>query len=57
MVNGESIETFDLPAQGRLIIGRSPSADVMLEHNSVSREHAVLENQFDRSSPSRPREP
>lgn len=43
VVNGENIETLNLPIKGRLTIGRSPSADVVVQHNSVSREHAVLE--------------
>jgi DNA-binding NtrC family response regulator len=33
----------DLPASGRLTIGRDPSCDVRIDHRSVSRVHAILE--------------
>jgi len=43
-VLGEGIAlTVALPARGRLVIGRSPEADVRIDHPSVSREHAALE--------------
>src|SRR5580658_6112893 len=31
-----------LPSAGRLLIGRSPDADVRVDHPSVSRDHAAL---------------
>jgi DNA-binding NtrC family response regulator/pSer/pThr/pTyr-binding forkhead associated (FHA) protein len=34
--------TYALPATGRIVIGRAPSADVRVDHGSVSREHAAL---------------
>jgi DNA-binding NtrC family response regulator len=34
--------THALPVSGRLVIGRSPDADVRVDHGSVSREHAAL---------------
>jgi two-component system response regulator AtoC len=37
-----STSSYPLPATGRLLIGRSPEADVRVEHPSVSREHAAL---------------
>jgi DNA-binding NtrC family response regulator len=33
----------ELPVRGRLVIGRSQEADVVIDHPSVSREHVVLE--------------
>ena len=43
LVIGDGVtSTHPLPASGRLVIGRSPSADVRVDHGSVSREHAAL---------------
>ena len=40
--DGET-STYPLPTTpGRLVIGRAPTADVRIEHGSVSREHAAL---------------
>jgi two-component system response regulator AtoC len=36
------LESFSLPSEGELLIGRSASADVRLEHPSISRGHARL---------------
>ena len=36
------LSTHRLPAKGRLVIGRSPTADLRVDHGSVSREHAAL---------------
>jgi transcriptional regulator of acetoin/glycerol metabolism len=42
-VIGESqFASHPLPAHGRLVIGRSREADVRIDHESVSRKHAVL---------------
>jgi two-component system, NtrC family, response regulator AtoC len=36
----------ELPHSGRLTVGRSPTCDVSIQHNSVSREHAALYGGF-----------
>jgi DNA-binding NtrC family response regulator len=42
VVNGERTSKVSLPADGRVVLGRSRSADVRIDHPSVSREHAAL---------------
>ncbi|HSI03846.1 MAG TPA: sigma 54-interacting transcriptional regulator, partial [Myxococcota bacterium] len=39
---GEGMVTRELPATGELVIGRSAEADVRVDHESLSRKHAVL---------------
>jgi transcriptional regulator with AAA-type ATPase domain len=34
--------SHELPARGQLVIGRSQKADVRIQHESISRQHAVL---------------
>jgi two-component system response regulator AtoC len=36
----------ELPASGRLTVGRSASCDITIDHSSVSREHAVFHGGF-----------
>ena len=36
------IESFPLPAEGTVTVGRSPSADVQIAHTSMSRQHARI---------------
>lgn len=48
MKNGTLVETKDLGTQPYYTFGRSPTADVLLEHPSASRLHAVM--QFDGTS-------
>jgi DNA-binding NtrC family response regulator len=42
VVRDGTTSAYPLPATGRLLIGRSPEADVRVDHPSVSREHAAL---------------
>lgn len=37
-----ALSLFDLPTQGRLVIGRSSECDIVLDHASISRKHATL---------------
>jgi phosphoserine phosphatase RsbU/P len=46
--NGRAVATYPLDA-GRLSIGRSPSSDIRLEDNHVSRSHAAIERRPDGS--------
>jgi len=46
--NGRAVATYLLDA-GRLSIGRSPSSDIRLENNCVSRSHAAIERRPDGS--------
>jgi len=46
--NGIAVATYPLDA-GRLSIGRSPSSDIRLENNCVSRCHAAIERRPDGS--------
>jgi DNA-binding NtrC family response regulator len=42
VVHDGTTSTYPLPAGGRLVVGRSPEADIRVDHRSVSREHAAL---------------
>src|SRR5215470_8289706 len=36
----------ELPATGRLVVGRSTTCDIKIDHGSVSREHAIFHGGF-----------
>jgi DNA-binding NtrC family response regulator len=42
VVRDGATSAYPLPAAGRILVGRSPEADVRIDHPSVSREHAAL---------------
>jgi transcriptional regulator with GAF, ATPase, and Fis domain len=37
-----ALRVFELPESGRLVVGRSSDADVLVDHASISRKHVVL---------------
>ena len=38
----DQLATHPLPAQGELVIGRSPSCDIPIQDKSISRQHAII---------------
>ena len=42
IVSAAGVSTIPLPADGRLVVGRAPSADIRLDEAGVSRAHAQL---------------
>jgi two-component system response regulator AtoC len=38
-----TVNVFDLPSSGELVIGRGKEADIVLDHPSISRRHATLQ--------------
>ena len=44
--DGAAVQRW-IPAQGRLRIGRAPDCDLVLEHASISREHAEIRGEAD----------
>lgn len=51
MKNGQIIDTFDLAKKGCFKFGRSPACDVVLEHPSASRLHAVIQFRGENGQP------